>query len=240
MLAALIATATAVQAQTQTIDFQWPNQPCSDMLSCDQGCSACNLPAGGNSLLMGTNMAWIGVSTCPLPFTPGDNAVFTTGWPAAPDNAHYLLFSGIAGAPMRIDSLIINSTSATNGPERLKVEFTNNAAAALIEIADLQVPPSLGDLVLIDLGEIAFPEGSQWGSFQVKITPYQGWGEGWAVNEVRVVCSPVEQTGVGIAEMWNNRTLTTVGPWFDVMGRRTGEEPAPGVYIGPTKRVQVF
>lgn len=239
LVAALFAV-TATQAQTQQIVYEWLNVPCNEMLHCDLGCSACNTPVGGNGVLIGTNMAWINVGTCPVPIGPGDNAVLTSGWPSIPDDQHYVIFHGIASVPLRIDSLIINHTSATNGPERVKVAFTSNSAAPVTEIADVAVPPSYDDLVFTDLGEIEIPEGSPLGSFQVRITPYQGWGEQWALNEVRVVCSPVEQTGVGITEVWNNRTLATAGPWFDVMGRRVADEPAPGVYVGPAKRVRVF
>lgn len=240
LLSALLLSVLASAQAPQTIDFEWLNQPCTEMLHCDPGCSACNLPAGGTSLLFGTNMAWIGVSTCPLPISAGDNAVMTTGWSEEAGNDHYLLFSGIATVPMTIDSIIINHTSATNGPTRMKVAFSNNAAAALQEIADVQVPPSFEDQVFTGLGELDFPEGASMGSFQVRITPYYGFGQGWAVNSVRVVATPIEQSAVGLNEWHQNRTMNTVGPWFDVMGRPTGSEPAPGVYVGPTKRVRVF
>lgn len=240
LIAAFLMAALTFGQQSQSIVYEWLNVPCTEMLNCDQGCSACNLSSGGNGVLIGTNMAWIGVSTCPVPVASGDNAVLTYGWPTIADDQHYVIFSGIAAVPMRIDSLIINHTSATNGPARLKVAFTNDVAAPMVEISDALVPPSFDDVIFTNLGEIAVPPGSPYGSFQVKLTPYQGWGEPWSLNEVRVVCSPVEQSGVGMPELWNNRSLVTVGPWFDVMGRRTGEEPAPGVYVGPVKRVRVF
>jgi len=240
LLLALITSHVASAQSSQLIDYEWLNEPCDEMLHCDIGCSACNLPVGGSSVLFGTNMAFIGLSTCPLPITSGDNAVMTHGWSEQVSNDHYLLFSGIAGVPMTIDSLIINHTSATNGPTRLKVEFSNNAAGVLQEVADVQVPPTFDDHIFTDLGTIDFPEGAVMGSFQVRLTPYYGFGEGWAVNSVRVVATPVDQSAVGISEMYQNRTVNSVGPWFDVMGRPIGTEPSPGVYIGPTKRVCVF
>lgn len=240
LLFALFTSLLATAQAPQSIDYEWLNVPCGEMLNCDAGCSACNLPAGGTSLLFGTNMAFIGVSTCPLPIASGDNAVMTTDWTEEASSEHYLIFSGIAAVPMTIDSLIINHTSATNGPTRLLVEFTNNAAGAMHEVADVEVPPTFADQVFTDLGTIDFPEGAVMGAFQVRLTPYYGFGQGWAVNSVRVVATPVDQSAVGITEMYSNRTMNSVGPWFDVMGRPIGTEPSPGVYIGPTKRVRVF
>lgn len=236
----LIACSTMGQGQPQRLLYQWLNVPCGEMLHCEIGCSACNLPAAGGAQIIGTNMAWIGVTTCPIPIVVGDNAVLTTGWTGAPSNDHYLLFSGIVSTPMSIDSIIINHTSSTNGPERVKVEFSNNAAAALEEVADALVPSDFDDLVITDLGPVAFEQGSALGTFQVKITPYQGWGEGWALNEVRVVAHPVDLTTTGISELRDRLPATKAGPWYDVIGRRTSSDPAPGVYLGPGKRVQVF
>ncbi len=239
LITLMFTTSMAVAQTPQIIEFDWLNFPCGDMLHCDEGCSACNMPSGGTSLLFGTNMAWVGVSTCPHPISSGDNAVLATGWSAEAGPDHYLVFSGIAAVPMTIDSVIVNHTSATNGPSRLKVEFTNNSAAALQEVADVQVPPSFDTQVFTNLGAVDFPEGAVMGTFQIRLTPYAGWGEGWAVNTVRVVATPT-QAAVGISEIPRDRTMNTIGPWFDVMGRPIGAEPAPGVYVGPTKVVRVF
>ncbi|HRH39323.1 MAG TPA: hypothetical protein PK760_13315, partial [Flavobacteriales bacterium] len=240
-----LCMATMGMAQApQTLVFHWLNQPCSEMLNCTLGCSACNLPSGGSSLLFGTNMAWIGVSTCPTPIQPGDNAIMTTGWPVEVTEDHYIIFSGIAATTMSIDSLVINHTSATNGPTRLKIEFSPDAAQGFVEVADVVVPPSFEDQIFVNIGEVIVPTGAQMGAFQFRITPYNGFGQGWAINDLRVVATPEQQSSVGIQEFYNTRTSGSAGTWYDVMGRSTsnstGASPAPGVYVGPTKRVRVF
>ncbi len=51
-LITLLFTASMGLAQTpQVIEFDWLNFPCGEMLHCDEGCSACNMPSGGTSLL---------------------------------------------------------------------------------------------------------------------------------------------------------------------------------------------
>lgn len=239
ILTLLIVQVGFAQGASQRIAFQWLNQPCGDILNCNTGCSACNLPANSSPHFFGTNMAWFGVDLCPLPVTPGDNAVFSLGWTPMPTSDHFALFSGIALEPMHIDSVIVRHSTFPNGPERLKVSFTPNAAAALVEIADVAIPFEFESLVLTDVGNVLIPDGAPMGTFQLRFNPYQGTDGAWAVDEIRVVASPATDLSTGVQELWNPRAVK--GPWYDVLGKPMSAEPAPGLYIGPGgKRVYVL
>ncbi|HMC97977.1 MAG TPA: hypothetical protein VKG92_09995, partial [Flavobacteriales bacterium] len=62
LFAAVIGT---LHVGAQVISYQWLNVPCSGMINCDVGCSACNMPEDQPGVFIGTNVAWIGVGTCP-------------------------------------------------------------------------------------------------------------------------------------------------------------------------------
>lgn len=237
LLAATIATLGA-SAQSQVIAYEFLNQPCSAVINCDEGCSACNMPDDAPGVFIGTNVAWIGVGTCPYPVAPGDNAIFSTGWSVLPSTSQSILLSGLATTPMHIDSLIIRYASWENGPERAKILFTTNVAAAAVEIADVPSAQEFATISFTDLGNIEIPEGQSIGTFQLKMIPYQSEVGGWALDEVRIVATPTEPAAVGIHEYVN--TTSNKGPYFDILGRPAPKDPAAGVYVGPRKQVQVF
>lgn len=239
ILTLLVVNLSYGQGTSQRIAFQWLNQPCGEIINCNAGCSACNLPANSSPHFIGTNMAWFGVDPCPLPLTPGDNAVFSVGWTTMPTSDHFALFSGIVLQPMHIDSIMVRHSTFPNGPERLKVSFTANAAAAMVEIADVEIPDEFGSMVLTDVGDVLIPAGSPMGTFQLRFNPYQGTGGAWAVDEILVVASPATNLSTGVQELWNRSAAK--GPWYDVLGKPMGAEPAPGLYVGPGgKRVYVL
>ena len=237
LIATTIATLSA-SAQSQVIAYEFLNQPCTAIINCDEGCSACNMPDDAPGVFIGTNVAWIGVGTCPYPVAPGDNAIYSTGWSVLPSTSQSIIASGLAMTAMHIDSLIIRYASWENGPERAKIFFTTNVAAAMIEIADVPSAQEFATVVFTDLGTIEIPEGSSMGTFQLKMIPYQSEVGGWALDEVRIVATPTEQAAVGIQEYVN--TTSNRGPYFDILGRPAPKDPAAGVYVGPRKQVQVF
>ncbi|WKZ67360.1 MAG: hypothetical protein QY325_05415 [Flavobacteriales bacterium] len=229
-----------VKAQEYRIEYRWLNEACAEVLNCEGGCTACNLAAGTSGPLIGTNAAWIGVDACPLPIAVGDNAVFSTGWTAEPAGDRVLAISGVATAPIRIDSIRFRHALYADGPQRVKVLFTPDAAMAPEVVADVEVPLEFTSVALSDLGSVVPPEGSSIGTFQLRFQPYQNTNGAWALDEVVVVASPLQGTQTGIAEVWE-RIPQGKGPLHDLMGRPVGDEPAPGVYIRGNKRqVQVF
>lgn len=226
-------------AQERRIEYRWLNQPCSEVINCNAGCSACNVPENSDGVFFGTNAAFIGVATCPLPINVGDNAVFSAGWTMTPTADKTVIISGIAMTPLHIDSIIFRHAIYSNGPQRLKVEFTANVTNPPEVIADVLVPVDFEEVVLTDLGCVEFLDGSIMGTFQIRFTPYEGTSGGWALDEVRIVATSCESSQVGIWELSTN-PVNGQGPWFDLLGRPMSAQPAPGVYISPTRRVRVF
>jgi hypothetical protein len=235
-----LAFGIAVHAQQLRIVYSWPNQPCSEILNCNTGCSACNAPDASGATFFGTNVGWIGVTTCPVPVALGDNSVFTTGWQAVPSNDHTVIISGITLQPVRIDSVVLRHARYTDGPMRLKALFTGNAAAALEEAGDVETTSQFTETALVDVGEVIPGEGSSIGTFQLRFQPYEAVGGGWSLDEVRIVATPIQASTTGVPEVWM-RPQGRNAVWYDVMGRPVGQDPAPGMYIGNAgRRVQVF
>jgi len=235
-LIAFIALACNAFAQQYRIEYRWPNLPCSEILNCDAGCSACNIPDASGGGLMGTNAAWIGVQTCPLPVSVADNAIYTAGWPFAPGPDHSVIFNGLALVPVRIDSIRFRHAIYQDGPQRVKVLFTNDVAQPLQEIADTDVPAAWTNVTLEDVGSVIAPEGNAFGTFQIRFQPYQGNSGGWALDELIISASPLVDSQTGIAELHQRAPLVR-GPLFDVMGRPVGNERAPGMYQQHGRRI---
>lgn len=222
----------------QRIEYRWLNQPCAEVLNCNTGCTACNMPSATSGTFFGTNAAFIGVEVCPLPLASGDNGVFTLGWDLQPNGAKALVLSGITVTAMRIDSILFRHYSAGNGPDRLKVAYTSNVAQAMQEVLDVDVPTVLSNEELSDLGCVVVPEGNPMGSFQLRFTPYGSTEGAWVIDEVIIVGTTCEESSVGVAELSNYRTDAN-GPWFDLLGRPMAAQPDRGVYIAHGKRIRV-
>ncbi|MDQ3101217.1 MAG: hypothetical protein M3R08_07505 [Bacteroidota bacterium] len=223
----------------QSIDYKWLNLGCASVISCDEGCTACNLPENGWSGFFGTNMIWIGPSICPYPTTVGDLSILSMGWPAFPENSTYGLLSGIATAPMQIDSIIIRHARTSTGPERLKVSYSSSPMSPFIEIADEYVDWNFQSTVITDLGCLEIPPGDPYATFQLKVQAYEASNEGaWVLDEIRIVGSPC-----GISTAVAEREFQQVKdpqPYLDVLGRPVGDNAAPGVYMGGKKVVTIF
>jgi len=235
-LIAFIAVAFNALGQQYRIEYRWLNFPCGEILNCDAGCSACNIPDASGGGLMGTNAAWIGVQTCPLPVTVADNAIYTAGWPLEPGPDHSVIFNGLALVPVRIDSIRFRHAIYQDGPQRVKVLYTNDVAQPLQEIADQDVPATWTNVTLDEVGSVVVPEGNAFGTFQIRFQPYQGGSGGWALDELIISASPLIDSQTGIAEV-HQRTAVVRGPLFDVMGRPVGSDRAPGIYQHQGRRI---
>ncbi|MCB0765047.1 MAG: hypothetical protein R2815_09995 [Flavobacteriales bacterium] len=243
MVRTFLATASILSAfatlpamgQSQVLSYRWLNQPCADNLNCSEGCSACNLPSSDNASFLGTSMIWIGVQPpCPHPVTPGDNAIYTNGWPTFVQGTTYGKLSALTTTPLHVDSVIIVHRRAVEGPARLKVSYGQDPTMPMVEAADVEVPNAYTTTVITDLGCIEVPTGAAYGSFQLMLQPYSGNGDNWLLDELRIVGSPCSTTTTGIAEY--TRYSDRAGTYYDVLGRPVGNDPAPGVY-GPAPGV---
>ena len=235
-LAALLALASKAYGQQYRIEYRWLNFPCSEILNCDAGCSACNIPDALGGVLIGTNAAWIGVQTCPLPVTVADNAVFTAGWPVQPGPDQSAVFNVITTAPVRIDSIRFRHAIYQDGPQRVKVLYTNDVSQPLQEVADAQVPTAWTDVTLTGLADVLIPEGNPFGTMQLRFQPYEGGSGGWAIDELIISASPLQNAQTGIAEVYQ-RAPSVRGPLYDVMGRPVGSDRAPGLYQQQGRRI---
>lgn len=240
VLSLLFTASSALSAQTEVIEYQWLNQWCSSILDCDEGCTACNIPASSSAAFFGTNVIWIGVDVCPHPVVSGDNAVGSFGWTQAASSDKYILLSGIATNAVQIDSIIIRHARSAAGPGRLKVGYTRSSMEPVSELADLEVQSDFNTSILTDLGCLTTSDDMPFGTFQLQFTPYGSDEGGWYLDEVRIVATACEPlTSVGIDEIGAGRTDQS-GPWYDVLGRPVKGEVGAGVYIGGKRQVQVF
>lgn len=235
--ATLLLLAMPLVSPAQTLDYQWLNLPCATMINCNTGCSACNVAAGGNTIIMGNALAWIGVDICPEPVTTADNALFTYGWPVFPEAGHVLILSGLALEPVRIDSLVIEHRAASDGPQRLQVRYGVNQTMPTTVIADLPTNEAFTKSVLTGLGEVAAGQGQVFGMFQLVLQPYGGQGGSWDLDAIRIVTSPANATATSIADV-NGNTNMRPGIVHDVLGRPVqANGRAVGIYRDGSRRV---
>ncbi|MCC7501507.1 MAG: hypothetical protein IT229_03195 [Flavobacteriales bacterium] len=230
----VVLACSPMALQAQSLDYRWPNQPCAQVLSCDTGCTACNLPDGNSAVLLGTNLGAVGVDVCPHPVELGDNALFTFGWPVIADNDHKLLISGLAFQPLHIDSVIVRHRSGSDGPERLRVSISVNGAAPEL-VSDVYVQTMFTLSTFTDVGVVAAPEGNVSGMFQIELQAYQGSGGNWDLDEVRIVTSPATLTG--ISEL--NAPRYSDIPRYDLLGRPAPRTDIDGVFFDRSKRIRV-
>ena len=240
---ALATTAWSVQAQTYTVAYEWLNVPCATNINCNEGCSACALPTNSSPAFFGTNMAWIGLSVCPMPVSTGNNALYSGPWPTFPVPSHFGMVSALATVPVQVDSIVIRHRREAAGPQRMKILYTNNVNEPAVEIADVEVGVEFGETVLTDLGCLAMPEGAAFGTLQLRVQPYQGESGNWHLDAIRIVATPCSQITTGIGHPGDPRDPRVpegVNTYIDVLGRPVKGQPAQGVYIGSKKVVQIF
>lgn len=238
-LAGVLAFFACANLQAQTLDYEWLNMPCTDNLNCDNGCSACNLPGDAPANFFGTSVQWVGMDVCPHPITTANNAVYTTAWPITVDPTVYVGVSTVTLADVKIDSIVIRHRRSADGPQRLRVQYSNDAMQVPTVIGDLDVTQTYEEAIFTDLGCLAVTQGTDYRGFILRMQAYQRSEAGnWQLDAMRIVTSPCNAQ-VGIAEDFQ-RKLEESGTYVDVLGRPVKGQPAPGMYIGGRKRIQVL
>ncbi len=232
--ALLITLLLPLAGTAQNVEYAWLNQPCASLLNCDTGCTACNMPANASTQFFGNDVGWLGVDVCPHPVTVGNNALFTYGWPTIPDNDHAVIVTGIAFTPTRIDSIIIRHTSDPDGPQRMQVRFGINQSMPTTIIGDVDVPEGFGSSVFTNLGDVTHDETMVYGFFSLLLQPYQGAGGSWDLDDLRLVGSPMEMTG--IADLQLPDTSINL-PRYDALGRPMAQKRGIRFYLDRSKRV---
>lgn len=237
-LVSLLCGSGLAQAQTQVISYQWLNQWCSNVIDCDEGCMACNMPSSSSAQFFGTNVAWIGVEICPHPVANGDNAVGSFGWEVEHGTDRYIVLSGMSVQPVQIDSIILRHARSANGPNRLKVSYSRSMMEPATEVAELPIDHNFHTDVITDLGCLSTTPEDPFGTFQLLLSSFGTNTGGWYLDEVRIVATPCE-LATGLEDVVEQKEPYN-GPWFDVLGRPvTGDAPA-GVYIGGRRQVKIF
>lgn len=233
---------TDVSAQNKSLTWTWGNAPCPEMINCETGCSACNLPSEQDASFFGNGATWIGVRPCPHPIVTGDNAVFTEGWGMTPVSDKMVIISGMTLTSMELDSALIHHRSFAGGPTMLRISLKrdlNGAAAVVYEgpIVDAMSAVSLRDLGCAEVGP-----GMAMGGFQLILQPFGSIDGSWLLDEVRVVAKPCAAdltTGIsGQPDVY--RSTAKQGQLFDLLGRPVPQQAAAGFYVDQVRRVIVY
>ena len=233
LIAAALIAASATSAQS--LEYDWLSQPCSTMLNCDSGCSACLAPEAEGATFTGTAAVWYGIDACPHPIAIGDNAVWTYGWPIAADPGHYVIITGFAFSPVTVDSIIIRHASEADGPQRLSVRYGANTTMPATVVSDVSVPGSYSETIVTGLGPVVAADGMIYGFFQILLQAYDGGTGAWMLDDMRVVASPYSATGIDELSTLQRETGSTVA--YDALGKATGRAAANGLYLAGTKVV---
>ena len=239
LLLVAFGSSLCTEVVAQTLDYEWLNLPCEQYLNCATGCSACNLPEGGSPIFIGTNVVWTGISTCPHPISTGDNAVYTEGWPMDVQPMVWVGLSAFALEPLQIDSIIVRHRRSADGPQRLRISYASNPAQVSEMVSDVEVTQQYQESVVTDLGCLDPPVEGGIAALQIRLQAYQGGSGDWQLDALRIVASPCSAINVGITENFQ-RDLNTNHSMIDVLGRSIQGQPAPGVYVGNRKRVQLY
>ena len=237
ILIILISLSGYSNAQTNSITYQWLNQWCGDIIDCDEGCMACNLPVNTSTQFFGTNVVWIGIDVCPHPIVGGDNAIGTFGWETEQSLDKYIMLSGLSTYNVKIDSIIFIHGRSVSGPMFVNVEFSKNNSD-MINIDTVIVSQNFQTSVITNLGDLIITDQDPFGVFQIKFSPYGSNTGGWYLDEVRIVCSPSEiSTNVEENSIPEN---VDMGPWYDVLGRPVdGSDIPPGIYINKERQRRI-
>ena len=217
LLPIFLLCAAQGNGQTRTISYQWLNQPCAEIINCEGGCSACNLPAPGDQVVFGTNAAMIGVEACPFPVSVGDNALWLSGWSAAPGYEHRIVISGIAQVSLRIDSVIIVHRREANGPARLlaRVHDQGDGSGGM---KDVSTTESFEATVITDAGVVEKSDASGLASFHLQLQAYDGSDGAWVLDEVRIVATVIEDISTAIISLEGPPTMRASST-IDLLGR---------------------
>lgn len=237
----LLATVAIMvpQVHGQALVYQWLNQPCSQNLNCDAGCSACNMPGEMSDALFGSSAVWSGITVCPHPISEADNAVYTSGWPISADPMVFVGVNAVSQEAIQIDSIVIRHRRSADGPQRLRVTYSPDMANVPVLLGETEVTQEFEETIYTDLGCLTQFETSPYTGLQLRFQGIQGGAGDLQIDEVRIVSSPCETPAVSIPEHLLRFGQQSNGYIVDVLGRAIVDRPAPGVYIGDRKRVHV-
>lgn len=229
LLLALILLANLGFSQpTSYSEFKWLNQPCSDNLNCDIGCSACNVATNSDAYFFATNPVFLGVDVCPHPILVGDNALDLQPWSVFVDSNKFVLLTFITTIPINVDSIIIRSTSI-DGPNRALISKSVNGSS-YYPIFDTELTQIFENIIITNVGFVNIQNSI--GFIQIKIQPYGNIGS-WYLDEFKIIVSPDVHTG--ILELNNYNLTPHPYRYFDLLGRdvpKFGVLDRPlGVYI---------
>lgn len=212
----------------QSLSYAWPDlgpDPCDQWIGCEAGCSACNTPRGSTSWFTGTSASWIGITACPHAKGDGDATVLTTGWTAMPGDG-MVAIGLVALEPVQVDSIFIGHAGTEDGCERLQVRFGINSGLPQTVVRDEAIAGDAQYTVITDAGCIA-PGESGIGIAEIVLQAYGG-GDGWWLDDVRVVTSPCLSTGIDAVAA---PAAQDPRPVRDLLGRPVGRYAAQGIYL---------
>jgi len=147
--------------------------------------------------------------------------------------------SAFALEPLQIDSIIVRHRRSADGPQRLRISYASNPAQVSEMVSDVEVTQQYQESVVTDLGCLDPPVEGGIAALQIRLQAYQGGSGDWQLDALRIVASPCSAINVGITENFQ-RDLNTNHSMIDVLGRSIQGQPAPGVYVGNRKRVQLY
>lgn len=217
------------KGQSRSITYRWLNQPCAEMINCDEGCSACNLPEG-DQVVLGTNAALIGVTACPHPFAVGDNALLLSGWPFLPDNEHRLVASVMSLVNVQIDSVVVVHRRMDDGPVRLRVSVKNLAGVGQV-MREAPIPEQFDATAITDCGTAMMLEGMAYAGFQIELQAFNGEG-GWYLDELRIVMSALEEDiSTGVEAIAPQHRPSTFSSSIGLLGQHVAGVRTSGLQI---------
>lgn len=230
-----------VSAQNKSLTWSWGNAPCAEMINCETGCSACNLPTEQDASFFGTGATWIGVRPCAHPIVTGDNAVFTESWEMVPVPEKMVIISGMTLTSMELDSVIVHHRSLAGGPTMLRISLKRDLNGTAATVYEGPIVDAMSAVSLRDLGCAEVAPGMAMGGFQLILQPFGSTDGSWLLDEVRVVAKPcaIDFT-TGIPGQPDGYRSAKQGQLFDLLGRPVPQQAAEGFYIDPVRRVIVY
>ena len=213
----------------QTIFYGWPGigpDLCSQWINCTTGCSACNTPIVSDASVIGLGASWMDVHACPHAKGDGDNIVETSGWGVQPGTA-MVVISMISLLPIEVDSIIIDHQGMEGGSERLQVRYGVNTNLPTLVVRDESVVTGQQRTVITNAGCIMAEGSATNGTAQLILQAYGG-GDGWWLDNVRIVASPCMTTAIDAIAPNSKIDLR---PSTDLLGRRVDADASQGVYM---------
>lgn len=161
-----------------------------------------------------------------------------TEWPIDISTSSWVSLAAFALEPVQVDSIIILHRGSPDGPTRLRVSYANNAMEIFDQVSEVDITQDYQESVFVDLGCLYIPTDGGLPTLQLKLQAFQGGSGNWQLDNIRIVVSPCNfSTTIGENLQ---RDLNSSVSYIDVLGRDVSSEPAPGVYIGKKRTIQIF